>query len=135
MKFVINILASVLLLFNGIGALLGGWILITHPDGSAMHLSLDLLKFTPFQDFLIPGIILFIVNGIFSMIAFRALIRKYKYAYWLILAQGVILSGWIVIQILLIRTIHPLHILLIVIGIALIFLGFICRKCNSLNVR
>lgn len=134
MKFAVNILASLLLLFNGIGALIGGWILITHPDGSGLHLSLDLLKHTSFQDFLVPGIILFVVNGVFSLIAFTALTRTYKYAYWLTLGQGTILSGWIVIQIILIRTIHPLHILLVVIGIALIILGFICRKCNSLNI-
>lgn len=133
MKIIYNIIVSLLLLFNGIGALIGGWILITHPDGSAMNLSLDLLKHTPFKDFMIPGIILFIVNGIFSLVAFNALIRNYKFAYWLILAQGVILSGWILIQILLIRTIHPLHILLVVIGFTLIVLGLICRKCNSLN--
>lgn len=134
MKFVINILASLLLLFNGISALVGGWILITHPDGSALNLSPDLLEHTPFRDFLFPGIILFVVNGVFSLIAFTALTHNYRSAYLFILAQGALLTGWIVIQILLIRTIHPLHILLVVIGITLIILGFICRKCNSLNV-
>lgn len=134
MKFVINILVSLLLLINGISALVGGWILFTHPDGSAMHLSLDLLEYTPFNDFLIPGIILFVVNGVFSLIAFNAVTHNYKSAYWFVLAQGAILTGWIIIQIILIRTIHPLHIVLAVIGFALIVLGLICRNCNSLNV-
>ena len=62
MKILYNILVSLLLVFNGVGALIGGWLLITQPDGSALKLSLDLLKHTPFHNFLIPGIILFVVK-------------------------------------------------------------------------
>jgi hypothetical protein len=41
-----------------------------------------------------------------------------------VLAQGVILVGWIVIQILLIQTIYFLHGILGAVGIALIILGW-----------
>jgi hypothetical protein len=41
-----------------------------HPDGSSIEMSLDWLQHTPFQDYLIPGIILFIANGLFSIFVF-----------------------------------------------------------------
>ena len=133
MKILYNILVSLLLVFNGVGALIGGWLLITQPDGSALKLSLDLLEHTPFHDFLIPGIILFVVNGLFSLYVLKAFIQDYKSAYRLILAQGILLCGWLLVQIILIRVIHPLHFLLLGMGIALIVLGIMCRNCNSLN--
>ena len=133
MKILYNILVSLLLVFNGVGAVIGGWLLITQPDGSALKLSLDLLEHTPFHDFLIPGIILFVVNGLFSLYVLKAFIQDYKSAYRLILAQGILLCGWLLVQIILIRVIHPLHFLLLGMGIALIVLGIMCRNCNSLN--
>jgi len=134
MKKFLTIAASLLLIFNGIGALYGGLNLITHPDGSSMQMSMDFLKHTPFQNYLIPGIVLFIVNGLFSFIVLTALIFRYSYASWLVLAQGTILTGWICIQILLIQTIHPLHIIMGSVGIALIAVGWLHKK-YLLNVH
>ena len=124
MKLLLYILAYILLFFNGVGALFGGWNLMIHPDGSGLHLSLDWLKHTPFPDYLIPGIILFIANGLFSAFVFIAIFLKLSNYYWLIMIQGAILAGWIVIQIALIRTIDILHVLFGSIGIALFFLGW-----------
>jgi len=128
MKTFLTIAASLLLIFNGVGALYGGLNLITHPDGSSMQMSMDFLKHTPFQNYLIPGIILFIVNGLFSFIFLTALIFRLWYAAWLVLAQGIILSGWICIQIVLIQTIHLLHIIMGSVGIALIVVGWLLKK-------
>ena len=69
-------MASVLLLFNGVGALFGGWSLIVHPDGSGLQLSMDWLRHTPFPDYLIPGVILFIANGLFSVYVFMSILLK-----------------------------------------------------------
>lgn len=123
MRIILKSAAIALLLFNGTGALFGGWQLITHPDGSGLQLTLDWLKHTPFPNYLIPGVVLFIVNGLFSMATFFALILKYKHSAKLILFQGILLSGWIIIQILLIRTLHPLHLIMGSVGVALIVVG------------
>jgi hypothetical protein len=45
-----------------------------------------------------------------------------------VLAQGAILTGWIIIQILLIQTIYPLHIIMGSVGIALIVIGWLHKK-------
>jgi len=125
MKVFLKIITSLLLLINGIGAIYGGGNLILHPDGSSIQLSLHWLQHTPFNNYLIPGIILFIANGLLSVFVFIALLLKYKNYSWLVMAQGAILTGWIVIQILLIQTIYFLHIILGSVGIALILLGIL----------
>jgi hypothetical protein len=125
MKAFLKIITSLLLLINGIGAIYGGGNLILHPDGSSIQLSPHWLQHTPFHDYLIPGIILFIANGLLSMFVFIALLLKHKNYPWLVTAQGAILTGWIVIQILLIQTIYFLHIILGSFGIALIVLGIL----------
>src|SRR5687768_14498666 len=112
MRTWLTIIAIILLLFNGIGALYGGWNLITHPDGSSIQLSLHWLAHTPFTDYLIPGIILFISNGLFSIFVFIALIFRFKKYEWFVVAQGVILIGWITIQVALIQNLNFLHVVL-----------------------
>lgn len=41
MRIFLKSAAVLLLLFNGTGALFGGWQLIAHPDGSSLQLTLD----------------------------------------------------------------------------------------------
>lgn len=129
-KTFLNILASVLLLFNGVGALFGGWSLIIHPDGTGLQLSIKWLQHTPFPDYLVPGIILFVGNGLFSVFVFLSTILTLRGYSWLILIQGAILTGWIVIQIALIRTIDFLHILFGSIGIVLFIVGRMLLQYN-----
>ena len=123
-----NLTAAFLLLLNGVGALYGGWNLIAHPDGSSIQLSMHWLEHTPFQTYLIPGIILFIINGVFSFVALIALFLKWKAYPYLILAQGILLSGWILIQIIMIQTIYFLHFVMGATGLWLIVIGVITIK-------
>jgi hypothetical protein len=120
-----KIIASLLLLFNGIGALYGGWSLITQPDGSGLQLSLDLLEQTPFQNYLIPGITLFVANGLCSLAVFVVMMLNIKVYSWLVMLQGAVLTGWIVIQMILIQTVYFLHIILGSIGLLLIVCGWV----------
>ena len=133
MKTFLRISTILLLLFNSFGALYGGLNLILHPDGSSMHMSPDLLEHSPFQNYLIPGVILFVMNGLFSIFISVAILLRFKSTSWLVLAQGVILVGWIFIQILLIQVIIPLHWIMGSVGIALILLGwyFIINEQNG----
>lgn len=118
-------MAAALLLFNGVGALYGGGNLILHPDGSSIQLTMDWLKHTPFSDYFIPGIVLFVANGLFSFIALAAMLLKVNNYAWLVMAEGAILTGWIVIQILMIQTVYFLHIVMGGVGLALILVGYL----------
>ena len=131
MKTLLKFIAAALLLFNGIGAIYGGGNLILHPDGSSIQLTMDWLEHTPFKDYLIPGIVLFIANGIFSFIALAAMLLKVNNYAWLVMAEGAILTGWIVIQMLMIQTVYFLHYVMGGVGLVLIVVGYALLKYNQ----
>jgi hypothetical protein len=71
-----NILVG-LLLFLGISALGGGSMLIISPSGKLIGgLPISILAHSPFIDFLIPGIILFVVLGVLPCLTCYALIMQ-----------------------------------------------------------
>ena len=73
-----NILIT-LLLFLGMCALGGASLLIISPSGKLIgDLPLSILEHSPFTNFLIPGIILFFVLGLFPCMIAIALIKKPK---------------------------------------------------------
>ena len=66
-----------LLAFLGSSAIGGGGALIISPSGKLLGgLPLSILKNSPFADFLIPGIILFVVLGLFPVMLILALYKK-----------------------------------------------------------
>jgi hypothetical protein len=138
MKFS-KMVASVLLLFNGLAALYGGLILVVSPGGRDLGLSLALLKDTPFDSFLIPGIVLFISNGLASVFVLSAILSQNKqWAGWVVL-QGCILITWILVQMALIRTANMLHAVLGTVGVLLIVIGYLespaVRRKEALKQR
>jgi hypothetical protein len=133
MKTTLKILTSTLLLFNSAGAFYGGWNLMMYPDGSTMQMSLDWLQYSPFPDYLIPGIILFIANGLFGLFVFGTIIFRHRLYPWFVVAQGLILSGWIVIQILMVRSVVGIQVLFGAIGLLLILLGWALIRTNKVR--
>lgn len=125
MKKAFRFLAIFLLLFNGVGAIVGGWILMIDPSGTQMQLPLDYLKHIPFKDYFIPGFILFVANGLLSFVVLVATAAKGRFYTQMLIVQGAILSGWILIQILMVQDVYYLHYLMGSVGLALMGLGFI----------
>ncbi|HRD38153.1 MAG TPA: hypothetical protein PLC65_05940 [Bacteroidia bacterium] len=131
MKLTTKIVSIALLLFNGIGAIYGGGSLILHPDGSGLQMPLDILKSSPFSDFLIPGIVLFIVNGLGSFFALFTILFNQKKNYLFVIAEGVVLCGWIVIQIIMIKQLLTLHYVMFTTGVMLIVIGYLIKRLNK----
>ena len=124
MKTIVKIIAVILLLLNGIGALYGGFMLIADPSGSILQMPLSYLEHSPFVDYLIPGIVLFIVNGIFSFVAIAALFLKTQRYSLFVMFQGILLSGWIVVQMILLKMFYPpLHLTFLFLGLCLVGCG------------
>ena len=65
-----------LLAFLGLGAISGGAVLIISPGGEMIGMPLSMLQKSPFKNFLLPGIILFTVIGLFPLMIIAALIKK-----------------------------------------------------------
>lgn len=122
--------ALILLFFLGLSAISGSYYLITVPTGESLQMPTGLLDSTPFQNYLIPGILLLIINGIPALIiAFLTLIKAKYYAYFIVI-QGFVLVIWLTAELMInINLFYPLtHITYYLIGIALIFLGLKLRN-------
>ena len=127
-KSAASLIAILLLLFNGVGAIYGGISLISRPDGSSISLSASLLDRTPFHSFFVPGIVLLIVNGLFSLVCIVMQLMKYARSGYFIMMQGTLLTGWILIQVSMLHTINMLHYVMCTTGLLLVACGAIIVK-------
>jgi hypothetical protein len=129
MHRIFRIIAIILLLFNAISALYGGWALMSNPSGKTLEMPLRFLENSPIENFLVPGIILFVTNGLFSLLFAVMVLLKFMNYSWLAIFQGFILVGWLIIQIIMIREFYaPLHVLYFSVGILLIATGWILAR-------
>lgn len=115
-------------LFVGIGAVASGVGFILNPDGSNLGLSVELLKDSPFNDFLVPGITLLSINGFGSIIGSFFSFRRHLLAGKIAMTLGCVMVIWISAQVYWINLISWLQPVFLVVGIIEIFLGFIVAK-------
>jgi len=108
----VTALVAVLIL-QAAGGLGGGAALIASPKGGIIRLPLSDLAGSPFHDFLIPGIILFVVLGLAPLlvawallyrplVAFLQAVNPFRRQYWAWTAAGVIGVGlliWIAVEV------------------------------------
>ena len=99
-------LQKFLTLFIGIGAVMGAAMMWIDPSGQmwGMEPLLDMLRAKMpwpdvfFKDFIPSGFVLLALNGITQFVAAILLFKKYPLAYWAVLACGIILMLWIVLE-------------------------------------
>jgi hypothetical protein len=120
MKTILFILIS----FIAITATISGLLMISNPNGEIMNLSLNLLYQTPFKNFILPGILLTVLVGGINLLAVFFNIQRNVNRYNWAIAGGVMISGWIIVQMILIQTVHWLHFLYLCIGIFIILLAY-----------
>lgn len=116
-------LLFILISFVAITAFICGLLLISNPDGKAIGLDLILLKETPFKNFIIPGLFLTCV-GIVNLIAVFFNIKRHNNRYDWALAGGVMIFGWIVVQMILIQMFNWIQFLYLVIGILIVLVAY-----------
>jgi hypothetical protein len=95
--------------YEAAGCLLGGSLLVIKPDGRLMDMPVDIMNGV-FQNFLIPGIILFGL-GILNTFAFVSVLRK-TLSDWFM--AGLALGGlfiWFVVEIIILQELHWLHLM------------------------
>ena len=119
-------------LLLGIGAVFGGMVLVIDPSGELIKMPITLLQKSPFDSFLIPGIILLVVLGVLPLIVAYALATKrqleianrlniftdmhWAWAYSIYI--GFVLIIWITMEAYFIQHVAIIH-------VAYIFLGLI----------
>lgn len=123
LSVVLHLVAVALLLLNGVGALYGGWQLATDPTGSSMQMPLSYLEHSPFDTYLIPGIVLLMANGAGSLVVLGLMLARSPYYPLGVIAEGFILGGWISIQMLMLQTANPLQLTFTTVAVLLIVSG------------
>ena len=102
--------------------------LISDPSGNSMQLPIDLLSQTPFDTYLVPGVILLVALGFLSIVACILTIRQTQHYTLLLILQGGILFIWLTTEVILNREFYytlyhvpfyTISLLLIAIGIRL----------------
>ena len=99
-------LQKFLTLFIGIGAVAGAVMMWVDPTGQmwGMEPLLEMLRDKMpwpdifFKDFIPSGFVLLALNGIPQFVATILLFKKHPFAYWVVLACGIILMLWIVLE-------------------------------------
>lgn len=120
--------ALTIIIITGINAFVAGCLFVIDPSGDKLGLTIDYLKFTPFNNYLIPGIILLLVNGIFNLTVAGLILARHKKAPVLIIVQGVLLAGWILSQVLMVRDFNMLHLVMGSFGVVLGLCGWYLHK-------
>ena len=139
----------VLLFFLGIGGIISGALLFLAPDGHLVGFNSSMLQGSPFSNYLIPGIILFLFVGVYQLFVGFSVLRHpawrwpekinpnkgYHWAWAASWAAGVIMLIWIAVETALLGYISGLQPIIAVWGIALIVLAMLpgVRRYNRLN--
>ena len=102
--------------FVGVGAMGGGLAAILNPN-DPMGVPVEVLKNSPFNNFLIPGLILFAIIGIGNIVSAITLRLDFKYQGYISSVFSWALVIWIVVQCIMLEAIESLHIIFFVIGL------------------
>ena len=129
----------ILLGFLAIGATIGGLAFIIRPDGSIYHMPVELLANSPFKNFMLPGIVLLTIFGIFPLLVIYGLIKKpeskflnklnliydYHFSWTFAVYTGIALIIWINVQTLILNSVDILHTIYSSLGILIICIAFL----------
>lgn len=113
------------LLFQGMSGVVGGLGLVTDPTGRAVGLPISWLQGSPFNDYLVPGLILLLGLGVFPLFVLYGLWARYAWAWIAALVVGLALIVWIGAEILIIGYYAqpPLQLIYGVLGFAIVALS------------
>lgn len=130
-----RLLLIFLLLFNAVGAFYGSYMLIADPAGVEIGLPPGMLEGSPFHNYLVPGLVLLLVNGVLPATAAYGLTRRrpsaplpvipvlknYHWAWSLALLSGLGLMIWMGVQIALLGYYKefPIQGVMSVVGVAI----------------
>ncbi|MGA9161878.1 MAG: hypothetical protein WB297_13575 [Actinomycetota bacterium] len=122
-----------------IAGLAGGWSLMADRTGDALQADLSWLEGTPVSDFLLPGVFLFLVYGVFGLILIAGLWTRRSFgpltsidertglhwSWWGAVAIGSVLVAWIVYELFVIPDVIWLQPALAAVGFTIIVLAML----------
>jgi hypothetical protein len=82
----------------GVSGLAGGGQFILAPSGRLISISPTLLAGSPFESYLVPGLVLFSILGVFPLVVVYGLYRRKRWAWPATIAVGVALVVWVLVE-------------------------------------
>jgi hypothetical protein len=119
-----RLLLFLLVSFITVTAVVSGLLMISNPDGKILGLSTELLTGTPFKNFRIPGMLLTVLVGITNLAAVIFNLQRNKNRYNWAMAGGIMITGWIVIQMILINITYWIQFFYLGTGVLIILLAY-----------
>ena len=119
----VRTVAILALVSLGLSAILGAIPLIVYPTRQPWKMPQNLLQHTPFHSFLMSGIILLVANGLLSLwVLWLTVHRESGYSWW-VGAQGCVLLGWLIVEVVMLRFVMFVHYLYGAVGLVLVVAG------------
>jgi hypothetical protein len=130
-------LLILLLLILALSAIAAGLSFIIDPSGATVGMEVSMLRHSPFPDFIIPGMFLLVLFGLFPLVILFGLFRKnnielldalniYRHRHWAWTFSyfiGLLLVVWINVQLYFLKEFHILHFVVSMLGVAIIFVS------------
>lgn len=128
----IHVTGIVLLIITSLNALAAGFSMMVEPSGKDLGMSPEtVLQHAPFPDFFIPGITLFTMVGLLSMLAAILAMMRHKNRSKVIMLQGIVLTGWIFFQVIFLEQFNWMHATFGTLGILFFYWGFMLFRENT----
>ena len=112
-------------LLIGLGGIASGLMFIIAPDGSLMGISTEVLIDTPFNDYLIPGILLLILIGMGHIFTAILSFKKSTFSHYIDVAIGFAMAIWIIVQLAMIGYQSFLQPLILTLAVIEILIGLL----------
>ena len=98
--------------------------MISDPDGGILNLPLSLLEGTPFKNYLVPGVLLAgLVGGVNTAAIYSSIAQSTTRYNWAV-AGGIMITGWIIAQMILIQSLHWLHFIYLGAGVLIVLMAY-----------
>jgi len=128
------IILSLCLLFLGINGIIGGYMMLSDPNGSPFGMSLSVLERTPFQNWIVPGLVLLFVWGCGSFAILLSLwlrpqlsifewLARITHEHWswiLSIGLGLALLVWLTYQLFTLPAVAPIQYILGALAVLLV---------------
>jgi hypothetical protein len=119
---------AALLLFVGISAVAGGLGVILDPSGESLGVTVDLLINSPFKNYLIPGMVLFSLIGLTSLLVSFLTFKQHLLSGGATIILGFTMTIWIVLQVYWMGWLSSLQPTFLVIGFIEIIIGYVLHS-------
>lgn len=106
-----------------ISAFYGGAVLMLERANDPLGMPLEWLDDTPFRDYFVPGLTLFSVFGVGSVVVVVGLLRQRAWAGVAAVGLGLAQLVWIAVEVFYLRMVQPLHLVYGGLGAALVVLA------------